>query len=79
MRLFDSIARTKARLGRRVWEGKNVFMQDEEDRVNIEPEVWKEKVNFKEAMREAEPKPKPKKYLGKHFDPVIAAARPLKP
>ena len=78
-RLFDTISSNKARLGRRIWEGKDVYMKDEEDRVIVTQEVWKEKVNFKESARVVEPRPKIKKYLGKHFNPVIAAARPLKP
>ena len=72
-RLFDTVNRSKARLGRRVWDRKDVFMRDVEARVMVNPEVWKEKVNFKENKRKVESRPKvKKKYLGKHFDPVIA-------
>ena len=71
-RLFNSINRHKARLGRRVWEGKNVYMSDEGVRVKVDPEVWKEKVNFMESKRKVERRKKVKKYLGKHFDPIIA-------
>ena len=72
-RLFDTVNRSKARLGRRVWDRKDVFMRDMEARVMVNPEVWKEKVNFKENKRKVESRPKvKKKYLGKHFDPVIA-------
>jgi len=74
-RLFDAIARNKARIGRRVWEGRNVYMEDKGERVNVDQEVWKESVNFKESKRTVVPRPKSKKYLGKHFDPAIAAAR----
>ncbi|KAF9649617.1 hypothetical protein BDM02DRAFT_1781621 [Thelephora ganbajun] len=71
-RLFDTITRNKARLGRRIWEGKNVYMKDERERMKVDPEVWKEKVNFRESKREVGPRPKVKKYLGKYFDPAIA-------
>lgn len=74
-RLFDSIARNKARMGRRIWEGKNVYMKDTGERVKVDPQAWKEDVNFLETKRGVELRPKPKKYQGKHFDPVIAAAR----
>ena len=74
--LFQAIARNKARLGRRIWEGKNVYMKDRGIRVRVDPKVWKEKVNFKESKREVKPRPKVKKYLGKHFDPNIANIRP---
>ncbi|KAF9779465.1 hypothetical protein BJ322DRAFT_1087618 [Thelephora terrestris] len=74
-RLFKSIAHKKARLGRRIWEGKDVYMKDEETRVKVDREVWKDKVNFVESKRAAEPKPKVKKYLGKKFDPILAKAR----
>ena len=77
-RLFDSVTRHKARLGRRIWEKKNVYMEDQGGRVSVDPAVWKEKVNFMESKRVVEPKPKVKKYLGKHFDPVIATARSLR-
>jgi pentatricopeptide repeat protein len=72
-RLFDTINRTKARLGRRVWEGKDVFMRDEEARVVVDREVWKEKVNFKKNVRGVKLQPKMKKYLGKNFDPRVVA------
>jgi len=62
-------------MGRRIWEGKNVYMKDTGERVNVDPQAWKEDVNFLETKRGVEPRPKPKKYQGKHFDPIIAAAR----
>ena len=71
-RLFGTITKGKARLGRRVWGGKDVYMKDEGMRVKVAPDTWKEKVNFKESKREVKSRPKVKKYLGKHFDPVIA-------
>lgn len=78
-RLFESVAKQKARMGRRIWKGKNVYMKDEGTRVSVDPEQWKQKVNFMVSkQRVVEPKPRPKKYLGKHFDPVVAAARSQK-
>lgn len=76
-RLFSAISRNKARMGRRIWEGKNVYMRDEGEgaRVKVDPEVWKEKVNFRESKRELGPRPKVKKYLGKKFDPAVANIR----
>ena len=78
-RLFDTIARKKAWLGRRIWEKKDVYMRGEEGRVKVDPEDWKMKVNFMESKRVAEPRPKVKKYLGKHFNPAIAAVRSQRP
>lgn len=51
-RLFNIIDRIKARLGRRVWAGKSVYMRDKAARVNVDPEVWKKKVNFKKRREQ---------------------------
>ena len=65
----------KARMGRRIWKGKDVYMKDEETRVKVDREAWKEKVNFAESKRAVEPRPRVRKYLGKNFDPVLAKTR----
>ncbi|RPD61909.1 hypothetical protein L226DRAFT_508777 [Lentinus tigrinus ALCF2SS1-7] len=57
--------RVKERLGRRVWAGKDVFMRDVEQRVDIPKEVWRDTVMFRtqaeiEAKREEERRAKTK-------------------
>ena len=74
-RLFKSMTSRKARMGRRIWKGKDVYMKDEETRVKVDREAWKEKVNFAESKRAVEPRPRVRKYLGKNFDPVLAKTR----
>jgi len=54
-------------------------MKDKEARVKVDPELWKDQVKFRESEREVGPRPKVKKYLGKHFDPMIADIGPSKP
>lgn len=71
-RLFRTTAGGKERLERRVHGGKDVYMEDESGRVMVDPRAWKEKKNVRVAKRKVKPKQKQKKYLGKHFDPVIA-------
>lgn len=41
-----TVHRIKERLGRRVWGGKNVWLTDEQKRVPVTKEAWKELVNF---------------------------------
>ncbi|KAI0002997.1 hypothetical protein BJV74DRAFT_814747 [Russula compacta] len=41
-----TIHRIKERLGRRVWSGKDVWLRDEQARVPVAKEIWKEAVNF---------------------------------
>jgi len=77
--LFDAITRSKARLGRRIWAGKDVYVEDEGARVRLNREVWRERVNFRERKRRMRLRPKVKKYLGKRFDPVIAGFASTKP
>jgi hypothetical protein len=74
-RLFESIARSKARMGRRIWDEKNIYLEDEGGRVKVDPEDWKVKVNFMESKKVVVPRPKARKYLGKRFNPTIAATR----
>lgn len=57
---------------------KDAHIEDKGARVKVDPETWKETVNFRESKREVGPRPKVKKYLGKHFDPVIADIGPSK-
>lgn len=71
-RLSSTITKNKARLGRRVRRGKNVWMRDKGERVEVSLRAWKKKVNFRENKRKLEQKQKQKKYLGKNFDPAIA-------
>lgn len=40
------IDRTKEKMGRRVWSGKDVWLADERDRVPVTKEFWKKAVNF---------------------------------
>ena len=42
--------RVKERLGRRVWEGKDVFFRDDRLRIPVSKEKWKEVVNFRQGM-----------------------------
>ena len=44
--LGRTIHRIKERLGRRVWSGKNIWLADEQARVHISKEFWKDAVNF---------------------------------
>lgn len=41
-----TVHRIKERLGRRVWSGKDVWLRDEQARVPVTKEIWKEDVNF---------------------------------
>ena len=68
-RLYDTIDRIKARLGRRVWDNKDVFFRDEGKRVMVEPEVWKEKVNFEVRKRKVRLRQRSKVYS---FNPDLA-------
>ncbi len=42
--------RVKERLGRRVWEGKDVFFRDNRVRTPVSKEKWKEVVNFSQGI-----------------------------
>ncbi|KAH9045665.1 hypothetical protein EDB85DRAFT_49476 [Lactarius pseudohatsudake] len=44
--LGRTVHRIKERLGRRVWSGKNVWLAQEQARVPVTKEFWKEAVNF---------------------------------
>ncbi|KAH8999364.1 hypothetical protein EDB92DRAFT_1813122 [Lactarius akahatsu] len=44
--LGRTVHRIKERLGRRVWSGKNVWLAQEQARVPVNKEFWKEAVNF---------------------------------
>jgi hypothetical protein len=44
--LGRTVHRIKERLGRRVWSGKDVWLADEQARVPVTKEVWREVVNF---------------------------------
>ncbi|KAI9448286.1 hypothetical protein H4582DRAFT_1842691 [Lactarius indigo] len=44
--LGRSVHRIKERLGRRVWSGKNVWLAQDQARVPVTKEFWKEAVNF---------------------------------
>ncbi|KAH9853746.1 hypothetical protein C2E23DRAFT_93213 [Lenzites betulinus] len=50
-RLEDVLARTvqriKERLGRRVWNGKNIYLRDVERRMPVSKEFWRQRVNFR--------------------------------
>lgn len=48
-RMAEVITRKKEFMGRRIWEGKDVYLRDKAMRVNIEPGAWKDMVNFKES------------------------------
>jgi hypothetical protein len=78
-RLSNTVNRTKARLGRRVWGGKDIFMRDKNARVIVSRETWKRKVNFRRSKREVKPMPKVKKDFGKDFGPSIGVIRPSEP
>ena len=66
--LSDAITKCKARLGRRIWNGKDVYMRDKEARVNVDPEAWKGMVNFRESKRRVKPRPQVKKRSGGRFN-----------
>ena len=68
-RLSNAITRSKARLGRRIWQGKDVYMRDKGVRMNVDPEIWKDKVNFRESKREVV-KPKPVRRKRKRYSHV---------
>lgn len=42
--------RVKERLGRRIWEGKDVFFRDSQVRTQVSKEKWKEVVNFQQGI-----------------------------
>ncbi|KAL7282128.1 hypothetical protein ACG7TL_003597 [Trametes sanguinea] len=42
-----TVQRVKERLGRRVWQDKDVFLRDENDRVMVTKERWRAIVNFR--------------------------------
>jgi hypothetical protein len=44
--LGRTVHRIKERLGRRVWSGKDVWFRDEQARVPVSKEAWREAVNF---------------------------------
>jgi len=44
--LGRTIHRIKERLGRRVWSGKNIWLADEQARVQVSKEFWRDAVNF---------------------------------
>jgi hypothetical protein len=44
--LGRTVHRIKERLGRRVWSGKDVWLRDEQARVPVAKEAWREVVNF---------------------------------
>jgi len=68
--LSSAITKCKARLGRRVWEGKDVYLRDKEARVVVDPEAWKGMVNFRESRRRVNPRPQVKKRSGGRFNPA---------
>lgn len=71
-RLHSVITRVKARLWRRILAGKDIYVRDQNARVKVDPEVWKNKLNFKDRRREVRTRPRTGVYLGNNFDPVIA-------
>jgi len=77
--MFKTLTGTKARLGRRVWKGKDVYSREKGARVVVDRETWKRTVNFMESKGRWTLRPRVKRYLGKHFDPVIADIGPAKP
>lgn len=44
--LGRTIHRIKERLGRRVWSGKDIWLADEQGRVEVSKEFWRDAVNF---------------------------------
>jgi hypothetical protein len=44
--LGRTIHRIKERLGRRVWSGKDIWLTDEQKRVEVSKEFWRDAVNF---------------------------------
>jgi len=71
--LSDAITKKKAWMGRRIWEGKDVYMRDVAMRMNVDPETWKDKVNFKESRRRVV-KPRPKAGRRKRYSHVGEAS-----
>lgn len=71
-RLFSELNRKKARIWRRISAGKDVYLRDQNARVKVDPEEWKDKLIFKELGGPVPARPRTRVYLGKNFDPVIA-------
>lgn len=68
--LSNTVTKCKVRLGRRVWDGKDVYMRDKDDRVHVEPETWKKIVNFRERKRRTNPRPQVGTRIGGRPNPA---------
>ncbi|PPQ99789.1 hypothetical protein CVT26_009166 [Gymnopilus dilepis] len=53
--LGRTFQRVKERLGRRVWDGKNIYLSTDGDRVFVSKEDWKDIVNFRPKKADYEP------------------------
>ena len=60
--------RVKERLGRRVWQGKNVFLVSENDRVYLGRREWIQRVGFVTPRRQSIHQPRTESHRSEHIE-----------